>query len=165
MPFKSQAQRRFMYANYPKIAKRWSKHTSKNAELPEYVKESFNECYEFKDAIITDGGHEATALFTLTKVPRAELALVFDLSNPELPPDYVQGVIRDLSTNEMHPFQDPNDSEELLSNYGLEPQDVENEILQQGVEQVEAKLESSRYDDGVRESLEFEDLFDKIINS
>lgn len=41
MPFKSQAQRRWMYSNYPKMAKKWSKHTSKNAKLPEHVKESF----------------------------------------------------------------------------------------------------------------------------
>ena len=64
MPFKSQAQRRFMYANYPKIAKRWSKHTPKNADLPEHVKESLNECYEFKNTVITDGGHEATVIRT-----------------------------------------------------------------------------------------------------
>lgn len=34
MPFKSKAQRRWMYANKPKMAKRWSKHTRKGAKLP-----------------------------------------------------------------------------------------------------------------------------------
>lgn len=29
MPFKSQAQRKFMYANMPKMAKRWEKETPK----------------------------------------------------------------------------------------------------------------------------------------
>lgn len=42
MPFKSQAQRRFMYAKHPKIAKKWEAHTPKNAKLPEKVSsESF----------------------------------------------------------------------------------------------------------------------------
>jgi len=38
MPFKSQAQRRFMYAQHPKIASRWSKETLKIKRLPERVK-------------------------------------------------------------------------------------------------------------------------------
>lgn len=38
MPFKSNAQRRWMYANHPTIAKRWSKHTPKTTKLPEYIK-------------------------------------------------------------------------------------------------------------------------------
>ena len=35
MPFKSKAQRRFMYAKHPKIAKRWSKKYGKGKNLPE----------------------------------------------------------------------------------------------------------------------------------
>jgi len=35
MPFKSQAQRRFMYANHPKMAKEWAKHTSDMTSLPQ----------------------------------------------------------------------------------------------------------------------------------
>lgn len=38
MPFKSEAQRRYLYANEPKMAKRWEKETPKNAKLPERVK-------------------------------------------------------------------------------------------------------------------------------
>jgi hypothetical protein len=38
MPFKSQAQRRWMYANHPEMAKEWSEHTPKGAKLPEHVK-------------------------------------------------------------------------------------------------------------------------------
>ena len=38
MPFKSEAQRKFLYANYPEMAKRWQKHTPKDADLPEHVK-------------------------------------------------------------------------------------------------------------------------------
>ncbi len=37
MPFKSQAQRGWMYANDPAMAKRWEKETPKG-KLPEHVK-------------------------------------------------------------------------------------------------------------------------------
>lgn len=38
MPFKSEAQRRYLYANEPKVAKSWEKKTPKNAKLPERAK-------------------------------------------------------------------------------------------------------------------------------
>jgi hypothetical protein len=38
MPFKSQAQRGWMYANDPKMAERWEKETPKGKKLPEHVK-------------------------------------------------------------------------------------------------------------------------------
>ena len=38
MPFQSQAQRGFMYAKHPKIAKRFEEETPKDAKLPEHVK-------------------------------------------------------------------------------------------------------------------------------
>jgi hypothetical protein len=38
MPFKSEAQRRYLYATEPKVAKRWEKETPRNAKLPERVK-------------------------------------------------------------------------------------------------------------------------------
>lgn len=38
MPFKSSAQRRFMYAEHPEIAKRWSKEYPHQGKLPEHVK-------------------------------------------------------------------------------------------------------------------------------
>jgi GH24 family phage-related lysozyme (muramidase) len=34
MPFKSEAQRAWMYANHPEMAKRWDKHTRKGKKLP-----------------------------------------------------------------------------------------------------------------------------------
>ncbi len=40
MPFKSDAQRKWMYANKPKLAKKWQKHTPKNKKLPKKVSES-----------------------------------------------------------------------------------------------------------------------------
>ena len=38
MPFKSKSQRRWMYANDPKMARQWEEHTSKGTKLPEKVK-------------------------------------------------------------------------------------------------------------------------------
>lgn len=40
MPWKSNAQRKWMYANKPAMAKRWEKHTPKGANLPEHVKKA-----------------------------------------------------------------------------------------------------------------------------
>lgn len=40
MPFKSDAQRRFMYAKHPRIAARWEAHTPKGKDLPEHVKKA-----------------------------------------------------------------------------------------------------------------------------
>lgn len=38
MPIKSQAQRAFLHAAYPKMAKEWEKHTPKGKSLPKKVK-------------------------------------------------------------------------------------------------------------------------------
>lgn len=43
MPFKSEAQRKFLFAKHPTIAKRWAKHTPKGADLPEHVAKSEHE--------------------------------------------------------------------------------------------------------------------------
>lgn len=40
MPFKSKAQRRWMFANHPRMAERWQADTPKNAPLPERKKGS-----------------------------------------------------------------------------------------------------------------------------
>jgi hypothetical protein len=40
MPFKSEAQRRLMWAKYPQMAKEWESKTPKNADLPEKVKQN-----------------------------------------------------------------------------------------------------------------------------
>lgn len=37
MPFKSQAQRKWMFANKPAMAKRWAKETPKTKSLPKKV--------------------------------------------------------------------------------------------------------------------------------
>ena len=38
MPFKSKAQERYLFANDPKVAKEFLKHTPKGTKLPERVK-------------------------------------------------------------------------------------------------------------------------------
>lgn len=38
MPFKSQAQRRWMYANKPEMARQWESETPKSKSLPERAK-------------------------------------------------------------------------------------------------------------------------------
>jgi hypothetical protein len=40
MPFKSKAQRRWMFANKPKMAKRWAKETPKGKRLPDKKKKT-----------------------------------------------------------------------------------------------------------------------------
>lgn len=47
MPFRSQAQRGFMYANHPGIAKRFEKETPKGVKLPEHVKVKSNPLKSF----------------------------------------------------------------------------------------------------------------------
>lgn len=37
MPFKSEAQRKMMYAKHPEVAKRWEKETPKGKALPKKV--------------------------------------------------------------------------------------------------------------------------------
>lgn len=48
MPFKSQAQRAFMHARHPEIAKRWEKHTPKGKKLPKYAKKKHTLKDEFE---------------------------------------------------------------------------------------------------------------------
>jgi hypothetical protein len=38
MPLRSEAQRRFLFANNPKLAKKFAEETPKNAKIPEKVK-------------------------------------------------------------------------------------------------------------------------------
>jgi hypothetical protein len=38
MPFKSEAQRAYLYSQHPDIAKIFAEHTPKGAKLPEHVK-------------------------------------------------------------------------------------------------------------------------------
>lgn len=130
------------------------------AALHANVKESLNECYELKNAIIADGGHEASVIFKLTKAPGAELGLVFSMPDA----DYQYGMIRDTNTKQMHRFDDPQKAKKMLKGYGLTPEDVENEMYQQAYEQIEKQNVDNKVDDGVRiESFQFENLIARIL--
>lgn len=39
MPYKSSAQRKFMHAKHPEIAKKWDKEYAVPKNLPEYIKQ------------------------------------------------------------------------------------------------------------------------------
>lgn len=43
MPFVSEAQRGWMFANNPEMAKRWAAHTPKGKKLPKHVKKDKHE--------------------------------------------------------------------------------------------------------------------------
>jgi hypothetical protein len=50
MPFVSQQQRKWMYANDPEMAKEWEKHTPKNKKLPKRKKKSSFESLSIRRA-------------------------------------------------------------------------------------------------------------------
>jgi hypothetical protein len=125
------------------------------------VKESLNECYDYKNTVMADDKSEAVVFFRLTKsYTPAEIGMVFSMPDA----DYQYSIIRSLKSNLMHKFEDPNKAVKLLKTYGLTPHDVENEMYQQAYEQIEKHHSASKIDDGVREeSLEFETLVAKIL--
>jgi hypothetical protein len=45
MPMKSKAQRRYLWATHPDIARRWENVTPKGAKLPEHVKKAVLESF------------------------------------------------------------------------------------------------------------------------
>ena len=51
MPFKSKAQRGYMYANHPKMAKEWESHTPKGKKLPAKTGKKGNAMRGLKKAI------------------------------------------------------------------------------------------------------------------
>ena len=65
MPFRSKAQRRWMFANEPEMAKRWAKHTPDDSDLPEKVDEVIRrallEATPFDDPDLSDDEVEELA--------------------------------------------------------------------------------------------------------
>ena len=51
MPFKSQAQRRWMYAKHPAMAKEWQEHTPKGTKLPPHVHSKTKPADAVKEAL------------------------------------------------------------------------------------------------------------------
>jgi hypothetical protein len=53
VPFKSESQRKWMYANHPEMAKRWQKHTPKGQKLPEHVEKKTMEKQAINEILLS----------------------------------------------------------------------------------------------------------------
>jgi len=175
MPFKSQAQRRYMYANLPKIAKRWSKHTPKGKNLPEYVDESLDETtagssLEFKNVRFPSRTTAVVTYQYVSKKDNIDLALTYSVGKTSEEIDYVHAVIRDNNDPHGKPtkFDDPQ-SESFArfvdaKKINLTPDDIEM-AGQDGYDKIQSSFtDTPKLDDPYEESLEFETLVDKILN-
>ena len=52
MPFKSDAQRRYLYSQHPDVAKKFAAETPKGADLPEHVKKKKREMSAMMDKML-----------------------------------------------------------------------------------------------------------------
>lgn len=131
------------------------------AALHANVKDSVNECMDYKNVIVTDNKTEASVYYTLTDDPSTEVALVFNLS-PEA--DYAFGMIKD-SKGTIQRFEDPLKAKKMLSQYGIKPDDIERKG-QESYEIIEDELNQLKSDDGVKvESLKFNVLYNTLLES
>jgi hypothetical protein len=176
MPFKSQAQRRYMYANLPKIAERWSKHTPKKKNLPEYVDESIDKLstknvgtnLEFKSVIPNMDKTEASVFYKVKSESGTDLVLVFSLGESSDDTDYQYGAIIDRQDLRGRPkkFEDPSSKEtaEMLKIYRLTSEDIEmaGQDAYEQISQHAAVVPTLK--DPYEESLEFETMVTKILN-
>ena len=80
MPFKSKAQQRWMYANEPGMAKRWSDHTSDHKSLPEKAKKKKKK-REKKAALVAL--QKLAALSSQELAPFAHHPVVQEFGSPE----------------------------------------------------------------------------------
>lgn len=131
------------------------------AALHANVKEPINECMEYKD-IITDNETEASVYFTLTDDPSTEIGLVFSLAkNKDNKPeaDYSFGIIKDKK-GRIQKFVDPLDAKELLSRYGIEPDDIERRG-QESYERIEDELGAN--EEVKQESITFNSLYNDLM--
>jgi len=69
MPFKSKSQQRWMYANEPEMAKKWSDHTPSHKSLPEKAKKKKKRKEEEKTAIAELAKQAAIVAFVKTAQP------------------------------------------------------------------------------------------------
>lgn len=126
-----------------------------------------NESMDYKNVLVTDRKTEASVYYTLTKDPSTEIALVFNLLKGEdnsIDPDYAFGLIKDSKGN-MRKFEDPLRAKKLLSQYGIGPDDIERRG-QESYDIIHDELKSLNTNDGVKEeSLTFNTLYNKLINS
>jgi hypothetical protein len=128
---------------------------------------NINESMDYKNIIITDNKTEASIYYTLTNNPSVELGLVFNLTKGEdgkSESDYAFGMIKDGKGN-ITKFEDPLEAKELLSQYGIEPDDIERKG-QESYEIIEDEMNQLQYGDDVKEeAISFNALYNKLINS
>lgn len=120
-----------------------------------------NESLEYKNIVIADDKTKASVYYTLSDNPSIEIGLVFNLS-PDA--DYEFGMIKN-NEGEIKKFEDPLEAKELLSRYGLEPDDIERRG-QESYEIIEDTLKEMITDDYVKEeSMSFNSLYNNLMKS
>lgn len=124
-----------------------------------------HESLEFKDVFVDKDETEASVYYTLADNPSIEIGLVFNLikSEDEDKPtaDYAYGVLNN-GKGSFKKFEDPLEIKNELADYELEPDDVVRRG-EESYEIIEDTLNSQ--DDAVKESLAFDDLYNKLLNS
>ena len=103
MPFKSQAQRRWMYSQHPEMAEKWEKETPKGKKLPTRLKTAANHAAEAEKVRSTISGFfEAQGLPSSTPyVLTAGSSLFFHGFRPERGGDvdlYIPGMKKPHAT-------------------------------------------------------------------
>ena len=58
MPFKSEAQRRYLWMKHPKIARRWAKEYPNQSKLPKHVKHTGRKSKKLKNDMAKNYRHE-----------------------------------------------------------------------------------------------------------
>lgn len=192
MPFKSQAQRRFMYANYPKIAKRWSKHTPKENPLPDYVNESLDvgpNLQFIKGKVLELNDDKISLSYKVKSQKAVELKVVYNINKHSLESTIIKN--KSVSWEDIEPFIDfsyftlrdynnitnkgidkgisSENAQDVEGKFGLTEEDLNGYVSSDAPLRILnyflAKYKTPKKDIGIEESLEFEKLFAKIFEA
>jgi len=179
-----------MYANYPKIAKRWSKHTPKGKKLPEHVTESTNVSpnLQFIEGKTIEVNQDKIILSYKIKSQKAvELKVTYNLDRASLESvlknkkvswmdiepfiDFSHFVLRDYNNvtakgvDKGIQSENPQDVE---GHYGLTEEDLDSYVASDAPVRILKyflkKQTASTTEVGIEETLEFEKLFAKILS-
>ena len=191
MPFKSQAQRRFMYANYPKIAKRWSKHTPKDKKLPEHVNESIEvgpNLQFIKGKTLEVNNNKISLSYKVKSQKAVELKVIYDIDKGSLESTITKN--KKVSWNDIEPFIDfsyfvlrdynnvtnkgidkgikSENPQDIEGHFGLTEEDLNGYISSDAPVRILTYFSEKRKvlgkEVGIEESLEFEALCTKILS-
>ena len=142
------------------------------AAIQANVEESLNEPkvgtnLTFKSVIPTADKTEVSVFYVVKSDPGTDLVLKFALGQTAEDSNYQYGVIYDKNDPRGRPqkFEDPAKASKLFSIYHLTPNDVEM-AGQDAYEKIASKIFTSQtLEEPYEESLEFEVLFAKVLNS